>query len=346
MPHASRPYCARNWGHPLHSLCSYPSKMKPGLAYHLVRLFSRPGDVVLDPFAGVGTIPFEACLGGRRGVASDINPLAVAVSKAKLTKWNATAVEEALRIIEQHGGTPPSAPEEITDFFHPDTLAEIGLARGLLLGGSVPGSPLILAALAHVMHGNRPYALSRRSHGIIPIPPKGPAMYKPVVPAIRDKLRRTRHWDLPPTFLPGEALSADAACLPLGDGTIDVVITSPPFLGTTDFMRQNRLRLWLAGWEYDRQHELKAEMARFSKTWQPYLDVLREIGRVLKPNGTAVLHLGKVKGVDMAQVLSEHLPNTLKARGIVYEDTTRLESHGRTDRGATAEHSYLVVSRG
>jgi DNA modification methylase len=58
LPHQQAPFAARNWGHPLHSLCSYQGKMKPALAHHLVRTFVPPGGRVLDPFAGVGTIPF------------------------------------------------------------------------------------------------------------------------------------------------------------------------------------------------------------------------------------------------------------------------------------------------
>ena len=33
LPHQKQPYSKRNWGHPLHSLCSYEGKMKPSLAH-------------------------------------------------------------------------------------------------------------------------------------------------------------------------------------------------------------------------------------------------------------------------------------------------------------------------
>ena len=55
LPYRFKPYSARNWGHIRHNLCSYPSKIKPAIAYYLVKLFSRPRDTVLDPFSGVGT---------------------------------------------------------------------------------------------------------------------------------------------------------------------------------------------------------------------------------------------------------------------------------------------------
>jgi len=64
LPHQVKPYSKRNWGHKLHSLCSYPGKLKPAIAHHLVKIFVPEGGSVLDPFAGVGTIPFEAALQG------------------------------------------------------------------------------------------------------------------------------------------------------------------------------------------------------------------------------------------------------------------------------------------
>src|SRR5580693_5696431 len=77
-------YAKRNWGGPLHSLCSYQGKLKPSIAHFLVLLFTSPGARVLDPLAGVGTIPLEARRQGRVGIASDLSPLAASVCRAKL----------------------------------------------------------------------------------------------------------------------------------------------------------------------------------------------------------------------------------------------------------------------
>src|SRR5690554_3057826 len=80
LPHMVHPYSKRNWGSSLHSVCSYQGKMKPSLAHHLVRVFSKEGDTVLDPFSGSGTIPFEAAINGRVGLGMDIGLLATTVS--------------------------------------------------------------------------------------------------------------------------------------------------------------------------------------------------------------------------------------------------------------------------
>jgi len=86
LPHQLMPYSKRGWGGPAHSMCSYQGKMKPALAHHLVKCFSVPGDVVLDPFSGAGTIPLEACRMGRRGYGIDISRLGHVLTLAKVAK--------------------------------------------------------------------------------------------------------------------------------------------------------------------------------------------------------------------------------------------------------------------
>src|SRR5437763_13995376 len=47
--------------------------------------YSKPGDVVLDPFGGSGVTAIEAFLENRIGVQSDINPLANFIAKGIAT---------------------------------------------------------------------------------------------------------------------------------------------------------------------------------------------------------------------------------------------------------------------
>ena len=85
-PYREDPYARRNWGGLLHSLCSYQGKLKPAIAHFLVDWFTEPGDTVLDPMSGVGTIPLEARRLGRTGIGNDLSPLAAAVDCGR--SWN------------------------------------------------------------------------------------------------------------------------------------------------------------------------------------------------------------------------------------------------------------------
>jgi adenine-specific DNA methylase len=64
-------------------LAPYIGRMKTSIARALIEHFTRPGDVLIDPFAGSGVIPFEASLQARVAVAGDTNPYGVLLMRAK-----------------------------------------------------------------------------------------------------------------------------------------------------------------------------------------------------------------------------------------------------------------------
>ncbi|MEJ5252599.1 MAG: hypothetical protein HPY54_12050 [Chthonomonadetes bacterium] len=72
-------------GYLTHSYHRYPAKFIPQLAQRLITTLSEPGEWVLDPFMGSGTTLVEAKLLGRPSVGVDINPVAYLVSRAKVT---------------------------------------------------------------------------------------------------------------------------------------------------------------------------------------------------------------------------------------------------------------------
>src|SRR6266516_5861435 len=85
----------------LHQLSPYIGKIKSSIAGDLVERYSVKNDLIVDPFAGAGTIPLEAVIRGRRAFGADISPYARILSMAKLsppTSMNAAicAMEQAL----------------------------------------------------------------------------------------------------------------------------------------------------------------------------------------------------------------------------------------------------------
>ena len=100
LPHQKLPFSKREWGGAGHSMCSYQGKMKPALAHHLIECFSKLGDVVVDPFSGSGTIPFEACRMGRRGFGIDISRLGYVLTLAKVSQVSIEKIELLLQSLE------------------------------------------------------------------------------------------------------------------------------------------------------------------------------------------------------------------------------------------------------
>jgi hypothetical protein len=68
-----------------HRFYRYPARFAPAFAHACIDAFTRPGDIVLDPYMGGGTTVVEAYLQGRHAIGSDLNSLAVFVARAKVT---------------------------------------------------------------------------------------------------------------------------------------------------------------------------------------------------------------------------------------------------------------------
>ena len=68
-----------------HDLYRYPARFAPVFAREAIQAFTKPTDLVLDPFCGGGTTLVEALALGRRAVGMDINALATFLTRAKTT---------------------------------------------------------------------------------------------------------------------------------------------------------------------------------------------------------------------------------------------------------------------
>jgi hypothetical protein len=57
-----------------HGIHPYPARMVPQIAYRLIKRYSKPYDIVLDPFCGSGTVPTEARIMRSNGSAEKERP--------------------------------------------------------------------------------------------------------------------------------------------------------------------------------------------------------------------------------------------------------------------------------
>jgi hypothetical protein len=360
LPHQSSPFNKRNWGHPLHSLCSYEGKMKPAIAHFLVEAFVPAGGKVLDPFAGVGTIPFEACLQGRKAFGFEISPSALAISIAKVNRPDITKTRTLVDTLDNYikSGEPTDIEKmnakqidfnrNLEEFYHKDTFKEILLARRFFLElrpHSIEEN-FVFACLLHILHGNRPYALSRRSHPVTPFAPQGPYEYRPLIDRLRTKVEKSLAVEYPSEFQSGHIFMQDATSWwPVEVNDIDAVITSPPFFDSTRFYLANWIRLWFSGWERD---DFDTEPLRFldmkqKQTMRIYESVFRQARERMKVGGVLVLHLGKSTKCNMAERLDEIARPWFKTSDIFEESVSHCESHGIRDKGTVTSHQYLVM---
>ena len=361
LPHQRKPFSKRNWGHPLHSLCSYEGKMKPSLARFLTDTFVPAGGSMMDPFAGVGTIPFEACLQGKTAIAMELSPTAHAITRGKLLRSDSTNVRRVLASLATYiDENPPSAAEiestkllnfnkSLDQFYHPSTLEEVISARRYFQQSQEDchEQAYVLACLLHILHGNRPYALSRNSHSITPFAPTGPTEYRPLMERLIAKVERGLDAEYPPEWVDGEVFFQDSTLWwPHPIDNLDAIITSPPFFDSTRFYLGNWIRLWFCGWE---KQDFSSKPLHFlelrqKKTMRTYEGIFRQARERLKPGGVLVLHLGKSNKSDMASELRKVAKYWFDVCDIFEENVTHTESHGVRDKGRVTGHQFLILN--
>ena len=206
---------------------------------------------------------------------------------------------------------------------------------------------MILSCLLHILHGNRPYALSRNSHPLTPYAPKGDFIYKNVVKHITDKLELSFKKGVFEHYIKGRAVYGDY--LSLGNKNIfaDAIICSPPFADSIRFYMQNWMRLWMCGWELDDYKKAESLFLdqKQKKDFDVYTNFFHICSMVLKEKGKVILHLGKTDKVDMATELSQRADPFFVEVYRGSENVQFVEKHGIKDKGGTVEHQFLFLMK-
>ena len=102
-------YFAGHWTFPGEKSKSHLAPFPLELPRRLVRMFTFPGELVLDPFCGSGTTLVAAHALGRRGVGYDLDPTCVSYVRARF----ADAGEDAdLEVVRREGASGVAAAEE------------------------------------------------------------------------------------------------------------------------------------------------------------------------------------------------------------------------------------------
>lgn len=298
--------------HSLHYVVSYRASFKPELPNFCIQRFSEKGAIVLDPFTGRGTTALQANLMGRVAWACDVNPLAVLLTKAKTAP--AGLDEIVLRLNEVDFCRPvelsPYYNERLAPFFHPETYRELVNLRAYLQQRRDRVNGFIELLALSRLHGHSPGFFSVYSFPQISIPPDrqrqinakrrqqpehravAPRIIKKAAQALRDGFSR----DFFAVSSANSIETADARNMKfIPSNSVDLIVTSPPFLDKVDYLGDNWLEFWFSGID-PRAFAGKLIMCRSLQEWSVFIgDVLKEMLRVLKPRGYAVVEVGEVE---------------------------------------------------
>ncbi len=330
----------------------FPARMAPGLALDSLASLP-PGSVVLDPMSGSGTVLRQAAELGHTALGYDVDPLAVLMARVWTTPVDDACIsrmydrltalvqapdfvvpewltdEETSEFISYWFGTPQAAAltrlaAAIVSLDQSDlTPTEVAALNVLKLNLSrIVVTKEQAASLARDTSHSRPHRTSLQSKYDVF------SGYERSLNALRDRLRVA-----PPPGSTDVSLGDARRLAGIAEGTVDAVVTSPPYLNAIDYLRGHRLALVWLGWTIAELRSIRSNSigserrpdsededtvlddlvlaivasdvlpARYLSMIRRYAvdlrEMMREVARVLKPGGRATFVVGNscLKGV-------------------------------------------------
>jgi hypothetical protein len=323
--------------HRFHALCPYFAMFPESFAATWIERLTKPRDLVLDPFCGRGTAPFQALLMDRQAIGGDINPVAYCVTKAKTNAPHRSSLRRRLTQLEGQfeSGSWEEEQGHLTDFFHQAfasrTLGQILFLRAMLKWQTSSVDCMLAALVLGALHGESkrssaylsnqmPRTISTKpeysvrfwsKHGFQA--PERDAFtllrrlidyrYVSIVPESNANIFMSDFRDLP------RVLSREQR-------QIGLVITSPPYLDVTNFEEDQWLRLWfLGGLPRPTYRKISKDDRHESPRlyWRLIADMWRVLGRLVKYDGHVVIRMGGrkltpdqiVAGLEAASLFSK-----------------------------------------
>jgi DNA modification methylase len=258
-----------------HGYHRYPAKFIPQLAARVIRENTVAGDLVCDPFMGSGTTLVEAIVNGRRAYGTDINPAAVMISKAKTAPINPAKLQSEVDSVFDYlqaakhkenyaqvdysalGITEPSR-ERINYWFSEKQQRDLALIlQRIRLVQDQAIQNFLLCSFSNILKGCSIWMLKS-------VKPTRD-WQKKVAPAWRSFMLQTEKmtrknaefWQVMQGICVGAGVGAkpepecivdsrDARHLALRDSSVDLILTSPPYVTSYEYADLHQLTaLWL-----------------------------------------------------------------------------------------------------
>jgi hypothetical protein len=296
---------------------SYRACFKPQLPAYFIERLSAEGDLVYDPFSGRGTTAIESALHGRRVIANDVNPLSAVFARPRLE------VPQVSEIAARLGGIDV-APRvrntlDLSMFFHPRTERELLNLRAYLNARRRSRSEDAIDRWIRMVATNRLTGHSSGFFSVYTLPPnqavspenqirinqrldqkpdyrdvrelilrKSIQLQSGLTGAERERLRRAAAH--------ARFLEAHAARTPaIENASVQLTVTSPPFLDLVQYAKDNWLRCWFNGFdaaEIGRRMTLCRDVGEWAEAMR---GVFAELYRITRPGGWVAFEVGEVR---------------------------------------------------
>lgn len=282
-------------------------------AFDIVKEYSEPGQLVLDPFAGRASSVFAAATQERYGLGIEINPLGWVYAQTKLqpaAQWN---VEKRLKSLVEMSKSCAQETTELPEFFRmcysEKVLNFLMTARNELKWKRSKVDRTLMGLLLIHLHGKLGEGLSNQMRQTKAMGPKYSIDWwrkknlitPPEIPIEKFLLQKIRR-----RYSRGKPDVTKQSKVKLGDSTqilpkiakriasgkqipCSLLFTSPPYQGVTNYHDDQWLRLWLLGGDPKPGYGVKKYRDKFSSKevyYELLESVFKSVSEIMSEDGT------------------------------------------------------------
>lgn len=296
---------------------SYRACFKPQLPRFFINALTSKGDTVYDPFAGRGTTAIEAALLDRIPVANDINPLSVVFTEPRLAPPRLTDIKDRLNEIQFDYTL--EAEIDLSMFYHTKTEAEIVSLKKYLDVRKERGGEDEIDKWIRMVATNRLTGHSKNFFSVYTLPPNQATTQERQKKINEKRNQKPEYKNVKKIIFSKSASLLKDITLKLGDrlhalknravllnkdsrdtseierGSIDLIVTSPPFLDVVQYVGDNWLRCWFNGIDSEDINS-KITVSKKVAAWSDVMNgTFKEFSRIVKKNAFVAFEVGEVR---------------------------------------------------
>ncbi|MEX2715843.1 MAG: DNA methyltransferase [Candidatus Sigynarchaeum springense] len=342
-----------------HNYHPWAAKFIPQIPRYFIERLTKKSDTVYDPFCGSGTTLVEALLLGRNAIGNDINYIASLASKAKTTPlspeqirriatWRDGILALQKRCLDgAHGGSVEDYTGEVHfnnkfHWFDKDVLVVLMQIKKQIESIDDPAiKTFLLAAFSSIVvrvsrqESETRYAAIEKKVEIKDV-------FDIFLKKLDDMIQRMRQFaasvDKGNWVQVSQADTRTMSTIPAG--SVQLVLTSPPYANTYDYYLYHKLRMYLLDYDvkHVRENEIgsrnryssqKQDIETFLADMQACFDmfhkILKKTGYVVLIMGDSVVAKSRHSGLDMiTEVANRTKFSVLQAFSYKLDDISKL----------------------
>lgn len=270
-----------------HGLHKYPAKYIPEFPRWAIQKYTNEGDTVIDPFAGSGTTNVESKILNRNSYAIDVDPLAILLTKVKTTPVEPEKLKyETKNLIDKINSK--KNPSYIPDFknrdhwFKPIVSKRLAIIKECVIETqnkdikdlfTVTFSSIIRKVSNADMGSHKP-CIRKGIKRNIPDP----------IRIFKEKLSKNVKQVIKFSKIVNnnsnkvEIIGKDAKSIDLSENSIDLALTSPPYINALDYPRTHKLEYYWLGYYNDSLVDLKKKFIGTEKVYAHDYNSLHSLG--------------------------------------------------------------------